>query len=112
MLSCVEAGGSRKLNDSQMTLLVMVPGMGMRVGDLQSKGLITAVGQRRWPVTVKVLEPEADAYLDGSIEVCLLRDIEQAQRATGVSRVWLAGISLGCRGSWAVSVYGLTWRRD
>jgi pimeloyl-ACP methyl ester carboxylesterase len=93
----VEADGSTNLNGSPTILLVMVPGMGMRAADFQANGFIAAVEQRRWPVMVTLPEPEADAYLDGSAEVRLLRDIEAAQRETGSSRVWMAGISLGCR---------------
>jgi pimeloyl-ACP methyl ester carboxylesterase len=93
----VEAAGSTTLTGNPTILLVMVPGMGMQAGDFQAKGFIAAVEQRRWPVTVTTSEHKADAYLDGSVEVRLLRDIEEAQRATGTSRVWMAGISLGCR---------------
>jgi pimeloyl-ACP methyl ester carboxylesterase len=89
------AGG--RMSSDQAVLLAMVPGMGMCTGDLQARGFITAVEQRHWPVTITTLEPNADAYLDGLAEVRLLRDVEQAQRASGASRIWMAGISLGCR---------------
>jgi pimeloyl-ACP methyl ester carboxylesterase len=78
-------------------LLVMVPGMGMREADLHAQGLIAAVEQRRWPVTVATVDPGPDAYLDGSVEQRLFDGIAHAQRATGAARVWLAGISLGCQ---------------
>jgi pimeloyl-ACP methyl ester carboxylesterase len=78
-------------------LLFMVPGMGMRAADFHAQGLVEAIRRRGWPVTIATVDPEPDAYLDGSVEAHLLRDIAQAQRGAGASRVWLAGISLGCQ---------------
>jgi pimeloyl-ACP methyl ester carboxylesterase len=78
-------------------LLVMVPGMGMRAGDFRSHGLIAAVEQRQWPVLTGVVDPGPDSYLDGSVEDRLLDGIANARRTTCASRVWLAGISLGCQ---------------
>ena len=46
----------------------MVPGMGMRAVDFQTKGLIADVERRQWPVTVTTVDPGPDAYLDGSVE--------------------------------------------
>ena len=77
------------------TLLVMVPGMGIRAADFHARGLIAAVAQ---PVAVATIDPGMDAYLDGSVEARLLDAIEAARRAAGASRVWLGGISLGCQG--------------
>jgi hypothetical protein len=82
----------------QDILLVMVPGMGMREVDFHAQGLIAAVEQRRWRLTVATVDPGPDAYLDGSVELRLLDGIAHAQCATGASRIWLAGISLGCQG--------------
>jgi hypothetical protein len=79
-------------------LLVMVPGMGMVEADFHAKGLIAAVEQRHWPVAITTVDPGPDAYLDGSVEARLLAGIAEARRATGSTRVWLAGISLGCQG--------------
>jgi pimeloyl-ACP methyl ester carboxylesterase len=79
------------------TLLVMVPGMGMRAADFHAQGLIAATQRRGWPVTIATVDPDPDAYLDDSVETRLLTEIAHAQRAAGTSRVWLAGISLGCQ---------------
>ncbi len=75
----------------------MVPGMGMGEADFHAKGLIAAVEQHRWPVAIATADPGIDAYLDGSVDARLLDQIAEAQRETGASRVWLAGISLGCQ---------------
>jgi pimeloyl-ACP methyl ester carboxylesterase len=80
------------------TLLVMVPGIGMREGDFHARGLVAAVEQHCWPLAIATVDPGLDAYLDGSVEARLLDGIDEARRAAGVSRVWLAGISLGCQG--------------
>jgi hypothetical protein len=81
----------------QDILLVMVPGMGMREADFRAQGLIAAVERRHWPVTVATIDPGPDAYLDGSVGPRLLDGIADANRAIGASRIWLAGISLGCQ---------------
>lgn len=78
-------------------LLVMVPGVNMRAADFHAYGLTTAVEQRGWRIAVATVDLELDAYLDGSVEVCLLDSIAEAQRAVGARRIWLAGISLGCQ---------------
>jgi pimeloyl-ACP methyl ester carboxylesterase len=71
--------------------------MGMRAADFQAQGLIAATERRGWPLQIVAVDAEAETYLDGSVEARLLRDIAEAQRAAGTSRVWLAGISLGCQ---------------
>ena len=78
-------------------LLPLVPGMGMTAEDFGTKGLVDAVTQCGWPVTVATVDPGPDAYLDGSVVRRLLDGIAEAQFAAGASRVWLAGISLGCQ---------------
>jgi hypothetical protein len=78
-------------------LLVMVPGMSMQAADFHANGLIAAVEQRDWPVVIATVDPGVDAYLDGSVEARLLDGIGEAQRSAGASRIWLAGISLGCQ---------------
>ncbi len=78
-------------------LLLLVPGMGMTAGDFDTKGMVGAVTQYGWPVSVATVDPGPDAYLDGSVESRLLDGIAEAQLAAGANRVWLAGISLGCQ---------------
>jgi pimeloyl-ACP methyl ester carboxylesterase len=78
-------------------LLVMVPGMGMQEADFHAKGLTTAVAQRGWPVTIAIVDPGVDSYLDNSVETRLLAGIAEATHTSGARRVWLAGISLGCQ---------------
>lgn len=84
--------------DNPDSLLLMVPGMGMQEADFHAQGMVAAVERRGWPMAVAVVDPGADAYLDGSVETRLLDGIAKARRAAGVQRVWLAGISLGCQG--------------
>lgn len=77
---------------------MLVPGMSMSIGDFQTEGLVAAVEQRGWPVSLVTVDPGVDAYLDGSVDVRLSDAVAAARRSTDVSRVWLAGISLGCQG--------------
>lgn len=88
---------SRVVVADRNILLVMVPGMSMQATDFYAKGLVAAVEQRDWPVVIVTLDPGMDAYLDGSVEARLFDGIAKARRVTGASRVWLAGISLGCQ---------------
>jgi hypothetical protein len=88
--------GPRQEPDPEV-LLIMVPGMGMGAADFHSKGLIAAVRQRGWPVAIAVVDPSVESYLDDSAASRLLDGIAAAQRGAGPQRVWLAGISLGCR---------------
>jgi hypothetical protein len=78
-------------------LLVLVPGMSMQAADFHANGLVAAVEQRDWPVAIATVDPGVDAYLDGSLEARLLDGIAEARRSAGASRIWLAGISLGCQ---------------
>ncbi len=82
----------------QSILVVMVPGMNMQADDFRANGLIAEIERRRWPPAVTTIDPGSDAYLDGSVETRLLDEIEAARDAAGASRIWLAGISLGCQG--------------
>lgn len=77
------------------TLLVMVPGAGIAAADFAAEGLLPATTPRFSAVAV---DPGMDSYLDGSVERRLLAGIDEARHAAGASRVWLAGISLGCQG--------------
>lgn len=77
------------------TLLVMVPGAGIAAGDFAAEGLLPATTPLFSAVAV---DPGMDSYLDGSVERRLLVGIDEARHAAGASRVWLAGISLGCQG--------------
>ena len=79
-------------------LLVLVPGVGIQPGDFQTRGMIAELERRRWAVTVATVDPGVAAYMDGSVEDRLLHGIEMARQSAGASRVWLAGISLGCQG--------------
>ena len=79
-------------------LLVMVPGTGIRGADFHAKGLIAAVDQRSRPMAIATVDPGLATYLDGSVAARLLDGIDEARHAAGASRVWLAGISLGCQG--------------
>jgi pimeloyl-ACP methyl ester carboxylesterase len=78
-------------------VLVLVPGMGMSAGDFDSKGMVSAVAQCGWQVTVATVDPGLESYVDGTLETRLLAGVAEAQRDAGARRVWLAGISLGCQ---------------
>jgi pimeloyl-ACP methyl ester carboxylesterase len=78
-------------------LLVMVPGMGMTAWDFEAEGMNDLVRQTGWPISVAIVDPGANAYLDGTLESRLLDGIEAVRRDAGAVRVWLAGISLGCQ---------------
>jgi len=69
------------------TLLVMVPGVGMTAADFQAQGLVGAVLDYPWPVTVRTIDPGLDPYLDGSIDTHLLDRIGATQRSAGANRV-------------------------
>jgi hypothetical protein len=88
---------ARPPGENRDVLLVMVPGMGMTVEDFGAEGLVAAVQRRRWPVTLATIDPGTNSYLDGSVEARLLDGIAEARRAASASRLWLAGISLGCQ---------------
>jgi len=78
-------------------LLVMVPGIGMTAGDIDTQGLIGAAGESHRPIRVVVVDPGFDGYLDGSVETNLIAAIARARDQFCPRRVWLAGISLGCQ---------------
>lgn len=78
-------------------LLIIVPGMGMDARDMETQGLIGAVGKRDLPVSIATVDPGPDSYLDNSVEIRLLEGIAEARHAAGSNRIWLAGISLGCQ---------------
>lgn len=80
------------------TLLVMVPGAGIAAGDFESNGLVRDMRQRYPGIAHAAVDPGLDSYLDGSVERRLLGAIDEARCEAGATRVWLAGISLGCQG--------------
>jgi hypothetical protein len=88
---------SRRHGHDGDALLLLVPGMGMTAEDFYTKGMVDAVTQCGRQVSVATVDPGPDAYLDGSVESRLLDGIAEAQLAAGASRLWLAGISLGCQ---------------
>ena len=92
-----EAAPPTRQTDGNAILLVVVPGMGMRAEDFRARGLIAGIERRGWPVAIATVDPVPESYLDGSLEARLLDSITEAQCAAGASRVWLAGISLGCQ---------------
>ncbi len=85
-----------RLAPQARTLLIMVPGMGIKAADFDAEG-ITGAAKHRWPVTTAYVDPGPNSYLDGSTEARLLDGIAQARDAAKTDRVWLAGISLGCQ---------------
>lgn len=76
-------------------LLAMVPGMGIAASDFHDRGLIAELNRHHWPVNGTVIDPGPDAYLDHTVEARMLDAIATARQ--GATRVWLAGISLGCQ---------------
>lgn len=79
-------------------LLAMVPGMGTRPIDFSKRGLVAEIERRGWRIKVAIIDPGPDSYLDNAVEARILDAVAEARRQTGASRLWLAGISLGCQG--------------
>lgn len=79
----------------------MVPGAGIAAPDFAAQGMFHGV-----PGTVVAIDPGMDSYLDGTLERRLLAGIDAALHEAGrhesgrhgATRLWLAGISLGCQG--------------
>jgi pimeloyl-ACP methyl ester carboxylesterase len=78
-------------------LVIVVPGMGMDARDIQTRGLTGGIVRHGLSVPVATVDPGPESYLDNSVETRLLEGIAEARRATGSTRIWLAGISLGCQ---------------
>lgn len=77
------------------TLLVMLPGRGMAMRELEDEGFIAEV--RSLGLAVDVLRADAHMgyYMDRSIFERLRADVIAPAQASGYASIWMAGISLG-----------------
>lgn len=81
------------------TLIVLLPGRGMTLGELAQEGFTDTF--RASGVRADLLRVDAHQayYRDRSVGDRLHADIVQPARARGYSQIWLAGISLGGLGA-------------
>jgi len=80
-------------------LLVMLPGRGMSLDELEQQGFPAAVFAAGLAVDVLLVDAHAGYYKDRSILERLRLDVIAPARAAGKTSIWLAGISLGGLGA-------------
>lgn len=86
-------------SEQQRILLLMLPGVGIEVGDFSSHGLVAAVHDRGLPVDIVAARPELDLYFDGTIAAEIDHLIVKPAQQAGYARIWCLGISLGGMGA-------------
>jgi pimeloyl-ACP methyl ester carboxylesterase len=79
--------------------LVMLPGARDRAQDLVEQGFVRALRQRDLAVDAVAVDIHFDHYLEHSVGAQLEQDIIAPLRESGLSRIWLMGISLGGTGA-------------
>lgn len=77
------------------TLLVLLPGRGMTLGELEREGFIDAVRAQRLAVDVWLVDAHVGYFKARTVVPRLHDDVVAPARAQGYRQVWLAGISLG-----------------
>ncbi len=84
-------------NAAAPALLILLPGLNMRLEDFVAHGFVAALAASAAPPDLLLAEPQLDSYFDGTITTELLSLIrgERARHA----QIWLGGISLGCLGA-------------
>ncbi|MBU6448412.1 MAG: alpha/beta fold hydrolase [Rhodospirillales bacterium] len=80
-------------------LLAMLPGMGIKIEDFATQGLVKLAHAARQAVDVITVKPDQTLYLDGGVAQVLEQTILTPAREAGYRRVWLLGISLGGMGA-------------
>jgi hypothetical protein len=80
------------------SLLVLLPGFDMSAEDFVTHGFVDTVHDCVPGVDVLAAEPDLDTYLDGTAGE-QIAELVRAEAIGRYSRVWLAGISLGCFGA-------------
>jgi len=89
------------------TLLVMLPGAGIEVGDFAAQGMVAAVRARGLAVDIIAARPQLDLYLEGGIAEALHGAVIAPALAQGYARLWLLGISLGGMGALLTASLGI-----
>jgi len=80
-------------------LLVLLPGRSSAVEDYQRHGFISAAREAGLVAQIVAGDAHLGYYARRSFHVRLLEDVIRPARARGLSRPWMAGISLGGLGS-------------
>lgn len=81
------------------TLLIILPGRGMTLRELDKEGFITAARARGLAVDVLRADAHLGYYRDRSILERLRTDVIAPAQASGYRSIWLAGISMGGLGA-------------
>jgi len=77
------------------TLLVILPGRAMQVGELEAHGFVQSVASLRLNVDVLRADAHSGYYRNDTLLERLRIDVIAPARAAGYTSFWLAGISLG-----------------
>src|SRR4051812_38050955 len=85
-------------SESASGLLILVPGHNMPRSDFIGHGFLDVLRVAAPGVDVLLVEPDVGSYLDGAV-AALFRDLLVQRRSDSYSRIWMAGISLGCFGA-------------
>jgi len=81
------------------TLLVLLPGRGMGLGELEREGFVEAVRAGQLAVDLVLADAHLAYYKNRTVVQRLHDDVVAPARAEGYRQVWLAGISLGGLGA-------------
>lgn len=79
------------------TLLIMLPGAGIKAEDFAANGMIEMV--KTPGMDIIVAEPDIALYLEDGVTEALHKEVVEPALARGVQRIWLLGISLGGMGA-------------
>ena len=80
-------------------LVVLMPGRGMAVTELASRGFVAAVRRRGFDVDVALVDAHLGYYQERVVFEALREDVVAPARRSGRLEVWLTGISLGGYGA-------------
>ena len=80
-------------------LVVMMPGRGMALAELVSRGFVAAVRRRGFDVDVLLVDAHLGYYQERVVFEALREDVLAPARRSGRPEVWLTGISLGGYGA-------------
>ena len=81
------------------TLLIILPGRGMTLRELEKEGFVSAVRSLDLAVDVLRVDAHLGYYRDRSILERLRADVIAPAQAQGYRSIWLAGISMGGLGA-------------
>lgn len=80
-------------------LVLLLPGRGMAVSELQAQGFVAAIRRRGFDVDVHLVDAHLGYWRERVVFEALREDVLAPARARGVQEIWLAGISLGGYGA-------------